>query len=174
MSTQRDRQAGFTLIEIVVVMGLLASFVLMLVQLTGSGVDMFTKGQRGQDLADRAMLASHAIEDELGRMVGPVRTDFEPHTPDARLIVNYVNRGFARDGEEHDRIQMLRATVGLTEAEETELLVGPIREAILEELGDVDEAALEKMLEAELAGRPRFGRGDLLLLPWPIGDDGVF
>lgn len=170
----RDPQAGFTILEIVVVMGLLASFVLMLVQLTGSGVEMFAKGQRGQHLADRAMLAARAVEAELGRMVGPARIAYEPQDPDARMFLGYENIGFARDGEEHDRVQVLRATVGLTEHEETELLKAPIRESILEEVGEIDPIEFEKMLAAELASTPRFGRGDLLMLPWPVDKAGVF
>ena len=50
-------QAGFTLIELVVVMGILAGFLVMLVQLVDTGLRMFGEGELGQQFADRTSRA---------------------------------------------------------------------------------------------------------------------
>ena len=56
-------QSGFTLLELVVVMGLLSTFLLLLVQLVSSGAKLFDEGESGQDLADRTLVAHRADDD---------------------------------------------------------------------------------------------------------------
>src|SRR5690606_17815068 len=46
------RDAGFTLLELVVAMGILTAFLVMLVQLLASGTRLVDDGERGQSLAD--------------------------------------------------------------------------------------------------------------------------
>lgn len=58
-------QRGFTLLELVVVMGILSGFLLMLVQFLDSGVQLFSEGENGQALADRAEAARTAVDREL-------------------------------------------------------------------------------------------------------------
>jgi prepilin-type N-terminal cleavage/methylation domain-containing protein len=53
-------QGGFTLIELVVVMGILSGFLVMLVQLVGIGLRLFSDGELGQALADRSRAAPSA------------------------------------------------------------------------------------------------------------------
>lgn len=166
---------GFTLIELVLVMGLLSSFLLMLVQLLGSGVDMYGKGQRGQDLADRADLAVRAVRESLGAMVGPISrpgAENEAARPDARLIVSWEPTGFSREPDAA-RSQIVRTTVALTEAEENALLRRALEEIVAEEFGSEGEA-FEEELALRMAEAPRTGRADMLLLAWPVGSDGVF
>ncbi len=171
--TVRSTESGFTLIEIVVVMGLLSSFMLMLVQLMGSGVDMFTTGQRGQDLADRGQLVKHATLDCFERMVGPRRTVMVEQDPDVRMLVSWENQGFLQDDGAHTRQQVVRATVGLTELEEIDLLTEVFR-PIAEEETPGGEEEVARAVQQMIADAPRKGRADMLLFAWPQDPKGVF
>ena len=63
--------AGFTLIELLVAMGLLSAFLVMLVQLLGTSASLFDRGERGQELADRALTAQRAVTHAITQVVGP-------------------------------------------------------------------------------------------------------
>lgn len=168
------RDGGFTILELIVVMGLLSSFLLMLVQLLGAGVEMYGKGQRGQDLADRAMIATDAITDVLDGMIGPKSTEYDPGPPTTRLLVSWADLGFlAPDGQPHTRTQVVRATVALSEIEEERLLREIMRQPAAENVG-MDPIALEEEIDRMVALEPRAGRGDLLLFAWPRDEAGVF
>ncbi|MBL8753083.1 MAG: type II secretion system protein, partial [Planctomycetes bacterium] len=62
---RHPHRSGFTLVELLVVMGILSGFLIMLVQLLESGVRMFGEGELGQALADRAGQAQRVIAGEL-------------------------------------------------------------------------------------------------------------
>jgi prepilin-type N-terminal cleavage/methylation domain-containing protein len=64
------RSQGFTLIELVVVMGILSGFLVMLVSLVDSGLTMFRDGETSQVLADRGARAQQVVRDELSRQEG--------------------------------------------------------------------------------------------------------
>ena len=165
---------GFTLMEVIVVMGILSSFMVMLVQLLGSGVEMYGRGQRGQDLADRAHLAVRATTRSLETMIGPIdRGDAaEGIRPDARLISVWEPLGFQHEAPKA-RVQVVRATVGLDEGQESELLRAVLEEEVAEEFGFSGPTFEEEMVVA-IEAAPKSRRADLLLLPWPTDPDGVF
>ena len=83
MSGPRQPTAGFTLLELVVVMGLLAGFCVMLVQLLATGVRMFDEGEDGQALADRAGDASRLVRQQWAELLGP--SGEAPEFPVSRL-----------------------------------------------------------------------------------------
>ncbi|MGA0060790.1 MAG: PulJ/GspJ family protein, partial [Planctomycetota bacterium] len=67
----RRRDAGFTLLELVVAMGLLSGFLLMLVRLLTTGADLFDEGERGQELLDRSASAVRVAQRALHDTCGP-------------------------------------------------------------------------------------------------------
>src|SRR6185369_15768265 len=88
-----EKQHGFTLLETMIVLGLLTAFCLSLTQILRLSVTLFDEGESGQDLADRAQAAGSATADLVLAMIGPVR-DLEPgQSPEARLLVQRVPLG---------------------------------------------------------------------------------
>ena len=183
MRVCRQDAAGFTLLELVVVMGLLAGFCVMLVQLLTSGVRMFEEGEDGQALADRGADAARLVAQQWADMLGPVST--QPGVPQSRLLVQWVPLGWDGSllepaaassqrppGSSSDDslasppthyVQMLRALVRIGEEEERELLERHWA-------GQLEGQGEDRGLASELARIPRGGRARLWLLPWPAGD----
>ena len=64
MNTSRER--GFTLLELLIVMGILSAFLTMLVQLVDTGLRLFGEGELGQELADRVPYNVVVVELEEG------------------------------------------------------------------------------------------------------------
>ncbi len=169
-------QSGFTLLELVVVMGLLSTFLLLLVQLVSSGAKLFDEGESGQDLADRTLVAHRAVELSVDLLAGPV-TDPEAGeaTVDARMIVHRIAGGVQSvDGPPLPEIPVLRATVSLTKAAEERLLREELRDYVLDQVGQLDDQALEMRVDELITGWPRRGRGEMLLLPWPLDESGEY
>lgn len=162
----RDEQ-GFTLLELVVAMGLLTGFLLMLVRLLGTGVGLFEEGERGQELLDRAQAATRAARDSLRDTCGPRLVGRPDGEPDARLLV--YTTPFGAGGA---RMQVLRSTVRLPAAREEQLLYEAFV-AIAKAQG-ADDRESEEIARERLATWPRSGRGEMLLLPWPADSEGVF
>ncbi|MBK8978076.1 MAG: prepilin-type N-terminal cleavage/methylation domain-containing protein [Planctomycetes bacterium] len=177
------REGGFTLLELVIAMGLLAAFLTMLVQLVGGGASLFDSGERGQELADRALTASRAAEGALQSTAGP-RVDAlaGEAAVDARLIVHRVVAGVATPvGPPPPRLPVLRSTARLAPADEERLLEGALRELVADELRldvsrvgpDGDPDAIARLDELRAAW-PLRGRGELLMAAWPVDDTGVY
>lgn len=180
MSSER----GFTLIELVVVMGILTIFASFLVQLTSTSVGLFQDGERGQDLADRADAAASTVHGALDGMVGPGGLDLDGQAPSTRLVVQWVplvgpaaTPGVVREKPPYlgTRVQVLRATVQIDGETEADLL----RPFLLQEAAATavatTPAAIGERLAELLAEAPRGGRAQMLLIARPAGDaDGAF
>jgi hypothetical protein len=170
----RRTMQGFTLLELTVVMGLLAGFLLFLTQLLSGGVSLFQEGETGQELADVANVAARAAEESLGDMIGPAHESYEPGPPDARLLLQWVPLGLAQQAGTA-RVQALRATVRLDPWQEEDLLRALYHKVAEEAPGSRAPEEVEKRLAELVDAAPRRGRGDMLLLPWPAGDpEGAF
>ena len=185
-----NSQRGFTLIELVVVMGILTIFASFLVQLTGTSVGLFQDGERGQDLADRADAAASTLHGAVGAMIGPGGLDLDGEDPSTRLVVQWVavapaassKTGASKTGAAEakpaylgSRVQVLRSTVQIDAETETELL----RPTLLQEAAATAAAptptAIGERLDELLAAAPRGGRAQMLLVARPAGDaDGAF
>ena len=85
----RGAAAGFTILELTVVLGLLAAFMVFLIQLMTTGVELFDEGEEGQELSDLANTAGGAVRETMADLAGPRRSAFEPGKPDARLLVQW-------------------------------------------------------------------------------------
>ncbi|MGA0870094.1 MAG: PulJ/GspJ family protein [Planctomycetota bacterium] len=167
--TVRRRDAGFTLLELVVAMGLLSGFLLMLVRLLTTGADLFDEGERGQELLDRSASAVRVAQRALHDTCGPRLLGRPDGRTDARLLVHTIPTGA---GEGASRVQLLRSTENLDPAVEDRILRAAFEaEAAAEGLRD---AEAERAIAERLASWPRSGRGELQLFPWPVGDDGVY
>lgn len=160
-------EAGFTLLEMTIVLGLLAVFLVALTQLLSSGVDLLEEGEVGQELADVSDAAATATADALGDIVGPASIRVEPGMPSARLRVDWVPLGLAT--EPSAEVQAIRGTVRLAESTEVELLRSKL-EPVAREQGSQSEEDVAARLADLVATAPRTGRGTMLLLPWPAGD----
>lgn len=154
----RSRQRGFTLVETLVVTGLLAGFLVFLVQLLNSGIGLFQEGDEGQELSDRAHAASEAVRTTLAAMAGPTGDGASGDSQGVRLLVTRAPLGF--DPAKGD-VQVLRSTVHVDPREEEALA-----ERAKRERGPAGRAEEEDALEAAT----RRGLGTLLFLPWPAGD----
>ncbi len=178
----RGKAAGFTLIELVVVMGLLTIFASFLIQLMSTSVGMFQQGERGQDLSDRADAAARAVEQPLRDMLGPSGVDVDGREPTTRLIAQWVNvvpaaqaTSAAAAAAASVRVQALRATVRLDDRTEQGLLRPVLMaEAKASAKGKTQAAVEERLLEL-LQEAPTAGRATMLLVARPANDpEGAF
>jgi prepilin-type N-terminal cleavage/methylation domain-containing protein len=173
---RRARNPGFTLLELLVVLGILSGFMVMLVQFLDSGITLVAAGEEGQSLADRATAAQAAIELELRALRGPLH-ELEPgHAPEARMLSQWLPLGLAGNAKPSDpHAQMLRAAVQLPNSVERALLTERLRLEAVAALGDVAAAVIAERVQTQLAATPLLGIGNLLLAPWPQGDaEGAF
>ena len=161
------RSSGFTLLETLIVLGLLSAFCLFLTQLLRTGVGLFDEGESGQDLADRAHAAGSVATTVVHGIVGPSREMFDGQKPDARLLVQRVPLGFVA---KQPLVQCVRATVQLEDEDEQRLLADSMLEEARLTLRGRPESEIRKKVEEMLADSPRLGRGTMLLIPWPAGD----
>ncbi len=169
-----SRAAGFTLIELVVVLGILVGFLAMLVQFVDSGVRLFDEGEAGQALADRAEVARIAVERELRAITADGRR-IEPGVPKDRFLLQLLPLGLPAKAQPADpRAFVLRAGVSLAPIDEQRLLEDELLVRAAVELGaGADPAALRaRALELRQASGLR-GRGRILLAQWPQSDDGA-
>lgn len=172
-NARRRAAGGFTLLEMVVAMGLLSAFLMMLVQVMSTGVGIFDAGERGQELADRAHAVERTVRGTLEDMVGPTRQPFEPEPASARLVVGWAPCGLGTEPGA-PRVQVLRSSVRLSSPDEERLLRDALLEVAEEDVGARGASAVEERLADLVAAHPRSGRGSMLLLPWPASDDGVY
>lgn len=164
------RNAGFTLLELIVSMSILTFFLLMLTQLLGTGVRVFEQGESSQALADRAQAAARTVEAELRALQGP-RALLEQGAPEARLLVQWLPHALVqRPPESLTWCQLLRAEAALQPDQERELQAGMLRSQAMEEAGPQGEQAVAARLRQLVGATPPQGRCGLWLQPWPSGD----
>lgn len=166
----RHGQAGFTLLELTVVLGLLAAFTLFLIQILIGGVRLFDEGETGQALADRANVAADGVSAALDSMIGPERESFEPGPPDARLLVQWVPLALNTE-KPLAVVQAVRATVALRPLDEEQLLARSLLPKAIATAATGGDEDVQARLEELLVQAPRTGRGAMLLLPWPAPGD---
>lgn len=168
-------QRGFTLIETLVVLGLLTGFCLFLAQILRTGVTLFDEGESGQDLADRAQAGASAVEDAVLSVLGPTRDLDEGQVPEARLFVTRVpGPAIAAPGAKPTELPrpypFLVSSVRLDADQETALLAQRVREEIRETVRGKSEVELARKIAEVLSDAPRSGRGVMWLFAHPQGD----
>lgn len=159
------RAAGFTLMELLVVMGILTGFLLMLAQLVDGGLRMFGEGELGQALADRASAAQRVLQRELTNLHGSA-TGRDRDVCEDRLVVQSLPIGLPpRPERGASRVQVLRGAVRLPVERELALLDAQIANDLLRENPTMPRAALDQKVAELRAGKPLRGLGNVLLLP---------
>lgn len=159
-------QRGFTLLELVVVMGILSGFLMMLVQLVDSGLRLFQEGEVGQQLADRAAHAQRIVTEELRQLRGSA-TGRDRDSIDDRLVVQRLPIGLPERPEpEATRVQIVRASIHLPEERERPLLKEVLATRIAVENPNMTPAAVDLEVEKRSPLEPLRGIGQLLLVPW--------
>lgn len=159
-------ERGFTLLELVVVMGILSGFLIMLVQLVDAGLRLFGDGEMGQALADRTSQAQRTIGDELRALRGS-STGRDRDGVEDRLLVQWLPIGLpsrAEAGATH--VQVLRGAVHLAPDRELALIEGRLAVQIATEHPELGPAELDKAIAEAKEKEPLRGIGNLLLLPW--------
>jgi prepilin-type N-terminal cleavage/methylation domain-containing protein len=179
MNRQHLAQRGFTILELVVVMGLLTVFSAFLIQLMSTSIGLFNQGERGQDLSDRADAAARALERALNDMVGPGSADVDGREPATRLLVQWVasqnatansTNSAKSPGQAPPRVQALRATVRLDDTTETNLLRQELAAQAKASAKARTPGAVEERMQELLDATPRAGRADMLLVARPSDD----
>ena len=159
-------QAGFTLIELVIVMGILAGFLVMLVQLVDTGLRMFGEGELGQQFADRTSRAQRVITTELQALRGS-STGRDRDSPGDRLLVQSLPIGLPpRPEHKATQVQVLRASIHLSAARELALLDGFLAAQIHKESPTLDDATVDAKVAEKKLVEPLRGIGNMLLVPW--------
>lgn len=168
------RHGGFTLLELVVVLGILVGFLVMLVQFVDQGVRLFDEGEAGQQLADRAEVARVAVERELAAITADGRR-IEPGVPRDRLVVQLLPIGLpAKAGIADPKGFVLRAGVTLAPIEEERLQEASALLKAATELGaDAGGPALQARARELQAAMGLRGRGRIVIALWPQSDDGA-
>jgi len=162
----RRPAGGFTLLELVVVMGILAGFLVMLVQLVDAGLRLFRDGEIGQTLADRTSRAERLIADELRALRGGA-SGRDRNTVDDRLLVQRLPIGLPpRPERGATLVQVLRGAVRLSPDRELALIEAKLATDVVEQNGELPPAEVEAQVALLRATEPLRGIGNLLLLPW--------
>jgi prepilin-type N-terminal cleavage/methylation domain-containing protein len=167
------RQAGFTLLEVLVVLGLLSGFLLFLVQMLATGASVFERGESGQELADRAQAASATVEDLLQSLHGPQRDVVEPGPPQARLLVQPVPLGLGTLVPAPTTFAV-RAQVRIDAPVEQGLWRRALRAQAEATARTRNEEDVLARLDELVQEAPRHGVGTMLLLPFPADAQGEF
>lgn len=166
--------AGFTLLELTVVLGLLGVFSVFLVQLLAGAVSLFDEGESSQELSDRAAAAADAVRESIEALAGPSEPGLELDGVSARLLVEQAPLGLG-DPRTAALVQVVRATVHVDAATESELWRRLLLERARDTATTTSPEDVAQRLEELVEQAPRHGRALMLLLPWPAGDpDGAF
>lgn len=165
-------ERGFTLLELVVVMGILSGFLLMLVQFVDTGVQLFDEGESAQAMADRAEAGRTALERELRSLQSGVPT-LAPGAPTERLLAQHLPLGLparAQAGAPHGIL--LRASVQLDPAVEQRLIEDrALVEAALELGADPDPRLVQERAAERTRHAALRGRGRIVLAMWPADEE---
>jgi len=167
-----SRAAGFTLIELIVVMGILSGFLVMLVSLVDSGLTMFRDGETSQVLADRGARAQQVLRDELSRLRGSA-TGRDREQVEDRLVVQVLPIGLPYSpARGATLVQVLRGAVHLSPARELAIVGKRLAAEVFEEDPSLTPEEIVAAAEQRAASEPLRGIGNLLMLPWrQEGDD---
>ena len=167
-------QRGFTLLEIMVVMGLLFVFMTFLTNILFDVTEVFSQSRKSQEVTQRMVAAWYPLEGSLADMAGP--TQRGDRGSDARLLVQWADEGLKVGAS---RIQVLRSTVRIDQQVEMALLRRQAEVGFAAEYGQVEDRdqdpRFQQALQQLLHQRGLRGRAQMLLLPWPQGDlEGAF
>ena len=168
----RAGQLGFTLVELLVVMGILSGFLVMLVSLVDSGLTMFRDGETSQVLADRGARAQQVIRDELSRFRGSA-TGRDRASVEDRLVVQMLPIGLPYTPARGATLaQVIRAAVHLPADRELAIVGKRIAAEVFEEDPSLTPEEVLAEVDQRAAAEPLRGVGNLLMLPWrQEGDD---
>lgn len=165
-ATQRRAAAGFTLLELMVVMGILTGFLVMLVQLVDTGLRLFHEGELGQQLADRSSHAERVLARELGALRGS-GSGRDRTFADDRLVVQWLPIGLpAQPERDATQVQVLRAAVHVPADREVVLRDAMLAMQALEAQPNLSANEVDELVAQRRAQEPLRGIGNLLLLPW--------
>ena len=173
MSSPRTRtEDGFTLIELIVVMGILSGFLMMLVSLVDSGLTMFRDGETSQVLADRCARAQQVLRDELSTLRGS-STGRDRAEVEDRLVVQMLPIGLPyTPARGATLVQVLRGAVHLAPDRELAIAGKRIAAEVFQEDTSLTPEEVLAEVEKRAAREPLRGIGNLLMLPWrQEGDD---
>lgn len=163
---RQGQASGFTLLELVVVMGILSGFLIMLVQLVDTGLRLFGDGELGQALADRTSRAQRVLGDELRTLRGST-TGRDRDGVEDRLLVQSLPIGLPTRSEPNaTQVQVLRGAVHLSPERELALIESMLAIRLLTENKNLTPAELDKQVAEAKEKEPLRGIGNLLLLPW--------
>lgn len=171
-STRGSPQGGFTLLEIMVVMGLLFVFMTFLTTILFDVTDVFSRSRKSQDITQRMVAAWRPLEECLSDMAGP--TQRGDRGSNARLLVQWAGEGLQQGA---NRIQVLRSTVRIDPQVELALVKRREQRRFVADFGEVEDLAKDPRFQNRLAKAQQHlgGRGEMLLVPWPEGDaEGAF
>lgn len=160
------RQDGFTLIELVVVMGILAGFLTMLVRFLDTGVRLFDEGEKGQNAADRSQSGQRLVEAQLRSLRGP-GLQIEPGAVSARFLVQMLPLGLPARAAGEARLPFVRASVHLDADVEAPLRDALVRRRAANDVGADSGAAFEERMALLRGAEPLRGVGSLLLFVSP-------
>jgi hypothetical protein len=167
MSARRPHAAaGFTLLELMVVMGILTGFLVMLVQLVDIGLRLFQEGELGQILADRTSHAQRVVTAELGALRG-TGSGRDRRSADDRLLVQWLPIGLPLQPErDATHVQVLRAAVHLPPDRELVLRDTALALRVLAATPSLSPGEVDTEVARRRVHEPLRGVGNLLLLPW--------
>ncbi len=171
---QHSSQRGFTLLEIMVVMGMLFVFMTFLTNVLFNATEVFSVAQRGTEITQRTLAAQRQVDECLRDMAGP--TQKGDGGSDARLLVQWMPAGL---GVAANNVQVLRATVRIHKRVEMEMLKRLAEAGFVDQYGEVEDLdqdpRFQSVLQQIMQRRGLRGRAEMLLLPWPQGDaEGAF
>jgi|GEM_PF-3769629 len=166
------RARGFTLIELIVVMGILSGFLVMLVSLVDNGLTMFRDGETSQVLADRGARAQQVLRDELSRLRGS-STGRDRAGVEDRLVVQMLPIGLPyTPARGATLIQVVRGAVHLPPDRELASRSKRLTAEVMTEAPSLTDEEIREEVERRAATEPLRGIGSLLMLPWrQEGDD---
>lgn len=165
----RYRAAGFTILELTVVMGLLSVFMMFLLQIVFTTTEVFRTSQEDQETAAKLIAVGRPAEQAVRDMIGPTH-EAKHQASDARLLVQWAPIGLLSKGAA-GQIQVLRSTVHVPKHAEKQLLSAQFRGLVEEELGDGDPQQVLAAIGKMIRGTGFKGRGEMILIAWPEGDE---
>ena len=161
------RSHGFTLIEVLVVMGILSILGLFLIQILDNSVSLVSLGEGSRALLDRAAVAQELLTADLRQLPGPSDASAAAGRPLHRVLQDHVPMRLT-PGPRVELVPRLRAHVALDRVEEERYLRGFLRPRA--EIESSTAAEREELLDRWVGQQVLTGLGELLLLPWPEGD----
>ncbi len=200
LAKKRVGHAGLTLIELVIVMGLLGILLSFLASLVSDSLRIWSMGEGRASLESRAHVALEAASADFEQMEGLVarsfqtgrksrfraiqsrqgapantgrfRSDFVPYTQEGKTLPPDVVEA---KPSQLDWFPRLRFVLRLEEAEAEQRMRAELRKEILNEEGALGRSALAAKIRERLSGQPIPRIGECLLRVKPSGvEDGAY